>query len=101
MLVAGSKLSKHCCTMVRTDGVLGKVSDQAQGGSKPDMEYPATRFVEYIIQRHLKEQEDIQFREPTKSLVRFIRRTTPLVKSALSAQPYAQLAWCGVSMLPR
>ncbi|KND86748.1 Kinase D-interacting substrate [Tolypocladium ophioglossoides CBS 100239] len=61
-----------------------------------------------IIARLLDEREsnqwrlwgtEIKIREPAEKLVKFAIWASPIVKDAVSAQPYAALAWSGVSML--
>ncbi|KAB5569898.1 hypothetical protein GE09DRAFT_1217350 [Coniochaeta sp. 2T2.1] len=42
---------------------------------------------------------DIKIREQAEKLAKFLLWSDPIVKDALSAQPYAALAWSGVSML--
>lgn len=66
--------------------------------------------VEPIVDRLLKDREkkqwqvsilgkDIKVREHAENLVKFLLWTDPIVKGALSGQPYAALAWSGVSLL--
>jgi hypothetical protein len=43
--------------------------------------------------------KDIKIREQVERLAKFVLWSDEIVKSALSAQPYAALAWSGVSML--
>jgi hypothetical protein len=42
---------------------------------------------------------DIRIREQVERLAKFLLWSDPVVKNALSAQPYAALAWSGVSIL--
>jgi hypothetical protein len=42
--------------------------------------------------------KDIEVRKQVEKLQKFIMWSDPLVKGALSAQPYAALAWIGVSL---
>lgn len=66
--------------------------------------------VDSILKRLLDEREekqwrvalfdkDIKIREQAEKLVKFLIWSDPFVKSALSTQPYAALAWSGVSLL--
>ncbi|KAK5659096.1 hypothetical protein OQA88_1186 [Cercophora sp. LCS_1] len=43
--------------------------------------------------------KDIKIREQAEKLAKFLLWSDPIVKDALSAQPYAALAWSGVSFL--
>lgn len=67
-------------------------------------------FVKSIAEQLLKNREDrqwrvpltdedIRIREPAEKLVKFFMWTDPFVQKALSAQPHAALAWCGISLL--
>jgi hypothetical protein len=71
---------------------------------------PTPRFVESVLKQLLKDREEkqwmvslmgkpVQIREQGEKLVKFLLWTDPIVKNAVSAQPYAALAWTGVSML--
>ncbi|KAK4084589.1 uncharacterized protein Triagg1_1069 [Trichoderma aggressivum f. europaeum] len=44
-------------------------------------------------------EHDITMREQIEKLAKFLLWSDPIVKSAVSAQPYAALAWSGVSLL--
>jgi hypothetical protein len=68
------------------------------------------RSVEYIVKHLLENREkkqwrvpllgkDIKIREQAERLAKFLLWSDPIVKKALSAQPYAALAWSGVSLL--
>jgi hypothetical protein len=68
------------------------------------------RSVESILKQLLKDREEkqwmvslmgkpVKIREQGEKLVKFLLWTDPIVKNAVSAQPYAALAWTGVSML--
>ncbi|OQE19230.1 hypothetical protein PENFLA_c019G00926 [Penicillium flavigenum] len=43
--------------------------------------------------------KDVKIREQTEKLAKFLLWADPVVKSAVSTQPYAALAWAGVSLL--
>lgn len=43
--------------------------------------------------------KDVKIREQTEKLAKFLLWADPIVKSAVSTQPYAALAWAGVSLL--
>ncbi|RYP67000.1 hypothetical protein DL771_007496 [Monosporascus sp. 5C6A] len=66
--------------------------------------------VEPIVKRLLENREqkqwrvallgkDIKIREQVERLAKFLLWSDPVVKNAFSAQPYAALAWSGVSLL--
>lgn len=66
--------------------------------------------VKAIVDRLLEEREkkqwrvslpgrDIKVRDQVERLTKLLRWADPLVKDAVSAQPYAALAWSGVSLL--
>lgn len=66
--------------------------------------------VESIVKQLLEDREkkqwrvsllgkDTKIREQTERLAKFLLWSDPIVKSAVSAQPYAALAWSGVSLL--
>jgi hypothetical protein len=68
------------------------------------------RSVESIVKQLLEDREkkqwrvsllgrDIKIREQAEKLAKFLLWSDPIVKDALSAQPYAALAWSGVSLL--
>ena len=82
----------------------------SQGGTTSSADLSVPQFVEDIVQGLLKDREDkqwrisllgknIKVREQAENLVKFLLWTDPTVKGVLSAQPYAQLAWSGVSSL--
>ena len=66
--------------------------------------------IQAVIDKRLKDREESQLvirlgsysakvREMGEKVVSFILWSKDIVASALSAQPYAALAWCGVSLL--
>jgi hypothetical protein len=66
--------------------------------------------VESIVKALLEDQEkkawrvsilgkDIKIRKQAERLAKFLLWSDPIVRKALSAQPYAALAWSGVSLL--
>ena len=68
------------------------------------------RSVQSIVTRLLEDREkkqwrvsllgkDIKIREQAERLVKFLLWSDEIVSAAVSAQPYAALAWCGVSLL--
>ncbi|KAL5356421.1 hypothetical protein BJX96DRAFT_171598 [Aspergillus floccosus] len=68
------------------------------------------RSVELIVQQLLDDREkkqwrvsllgkEVKIRAQAEKLAKFLLWSDPLVKTALSTQPYAALAWCGVSLL--
>jgi hypothetical protein len=68
------------------------------------------RSVESIVNKLWEDREkkqwrvsllgkDIKIREQAERLAKFLLWSDPIVKNAVSAQPYAALAWSGVSVL--
>lgn len=68
------------------------------------------RSVELIVQQLLDDREkkqwrvsllgkEVKIRAQAEKLAKFLLWSDPLVKTALNTQPYAALAWCGVSLL--
>ncbi|KAL9601837.1 MAG: hypothetical protein Q9179_002728 [Wetmoreana sp. 5 TL-2023] len=81
-----------------------------QVGTASSADLSTPRFVKSIVKQLLKDREDkqwqvsllgkdIKIREQAEKLVKFLLWTDPIVKNAVSAQPYAALAWSGVSLL--
>lgn len=81
---------------------------QENTNSNSDLSTPLA--VESIVKRLLADREkkqwqvpflgkDVKIREQTERLAKFVLWSDEIVKSALSAQPYAALAWSGVSLL--
>src|SRR6266566_1223909 len=80
------------------------------GGDAPDADLSTPRSVESIVKKFLDDREakqwrvslldsDIKIREQAERLVKFLLWSDPIVKTAVTAQPYAALAWSGVSLL--
>jgi N-terminal domain of NWD NACHT-NTPase len=70
----------------------------------------STSEIQSVVNRLLEDREEsrwlvsffgkpVKIREQAEKLTKFLLWTDPLVKNAISAQPYAALAWSGVSML--
>ena len=81
-----------------------------RGEAGAGIDLSAPRSVEVIVKQLLEDREkkqwrvsllgrDIKLREQAERLAKFVLWSDPLVKSALSSQPYAALAWSGVSLL--
>ncbi|KAB5566911.1 hypothetical protein GE09DRAFT_1284618 [Coniochaeta sp. 2T2.1] len=81
-----------------------------QGDNAATTELSVPRSVELIVRQLLEDREkkqwrvsllgrDIKIREQAEKLAKFLLWSDPIVKDALSAQPYAALAWSGVSLL--
>ena len=79
--------------------------DAAAGANVSDREW-----VKSIANKLLKDREarqwrvplldnDIKIRTQVEKLAKFLLWSDPIVKTAVSAQPYAALAWSGVSLL--
>lgn len=75
-----------------------------------DTDLSNPRSVESLMTRLLEDREqkqwkvsllgkDVKIREQTEKLVKFLLWADPVVKNAVSTQPYAALAWAGVSLL--
>ncbi|KAJ6076838.1 hypothetical protein N7499_008819 [Penicillium canescens] len=69
-----------------------------------------SRSVEAIVKQLLNDREtkqwrvsllgkNVKIREQTERLAKFLLWSDPIIKNAVSAQPYAALAWSGVSLL--
>jgi ankyrin repeat domain-containing protein 50 len=80
------------------------------GGAVTSVDLSTPRSVESVVKQLLKDREDgqwrvsllgkdVRIREQAEKLAKFLLWTDPIVKSAISAQPYAALAWSGVSLL--
>lgn len=85
---------------------LGSLQDNAAASG--DLASP--RSVESVVNKLLENREkkqwrvtllhkDIKIREQAERLAKFLLWSDPIVKNALKSQPYAALAWSGVSLL--
>lgn len=85
---------------------LGSLQDDAAAGA----DLSTRRSVESIVNALLEDREkrqwrvsllgnDVKIREQAEKLTKFLLWTDPIVKSAVSAQPHAALAWSGVSLV--
>ncbi|SPO03478.1 uncharacterized protein DNG_06161 [Cephalotrichum gorgonifer] len=86
---------------------------QGETSAAADLDTPfleTPRSVESIVERLLENRDkkqwrisllgkEIKIREQTERLAKFFLWSDPVIKNALSAQPYAALAWSGVSLL--
>jgi hypothetical protein len=81
-----------------------------QGDPPANIDLSVPRSVESIVTQLLEDREkkqwrvsllgrDMKIREQAEKLAKFLLWSDPIVKDALSAQPYAALAWSGVSLL--
>ncbi|PON29941.1 hypothetical protein TGAM01_v201307 [Trichoderma gamsii] len=81
-----------------------------QEDPQPNSDLSTPLAVESIVKQLLADREkkqwqvpllgkDIKVREQVERLAKFVLWSDEIVKSALSAQPYAALAWSGVSMV--
>jgi hypothetical protein len=75
-----------------------------------DADLLTPRSVESIVKQLLDDREkkqwrvsllgkEVKIREQAERLAKFLLWSDPVVKNALSAQPYAALAWSGVSLV--
>ncbi|CAK7207096.1 hypothetical protein SEUCBS139899_009904, partial [Sporothrix eucalyptigena] len=81
------------------------------GMTADDVKLAVPRSIETAVQTQLERREGKQWKLPlplgktihvrkqTEKLVKFLLYFDPIVKDAVSAQPYAALAWSSVSML--
>jgi hypothetical protein len=80
------------------------------GDSTASTDLSMPRSVQLIVTQLLEVREkkqwrvsllgrDIKIRAQAEKLAKFLLWSDPIVKDALSAQPYAALAWSGVSLL--
>ena len=80
------------------------------GGGAPDADLSTPRSVESIVKKFWDNRKakqwrvslldsDIKIREQAERLVKFLLWSEPIVKTAVTAQPYAALVWSGVSLL--
>jgi hypothetical protein len=85
---------------------LASLQDDATASA----DFSNPQSVEAIVNRLLEDREekqwcvsllgkDVKIREQAEKLTKFLLWSDPIVKSAVSAQPYAALAWSGVSLL--
>lgn len=88
----------------------GKHLTSLQDNAVASADLATPRSVESTVKRLLEDRDkkqlrvsllgkDIKIREQTEKLVKFFVWVDPVVKNAVSAQPYAALAWSGVSLL--
>ena len=79
-------------------------------GGAPVADLSTPRSVESIVNKFLDDREakqwrvslldsDIKIREQAERLVKFLLWSDPIVRTAVTAQPYAALVWSGVSLL--
>ena len=79
-------------------------------GNTDSADLSTPRSVESIVKQLLEDRDekqlrvsllgkDIKIREQAERLAKFLLWSDPVVKNALSAQPYAALAWSGVTLL--
>jgi hypothetical protein len=81
-----------------------------QGDASAGGDLFTSRTVESVVNKLFEAREkkqwrvsllgnDVKIREQVERLAKFLLWSDPVVKNALSAQPYAALAWSGVSIL--
>jgi len=78
-----------------------------QGDATGSADLSTPQSVESIVSKLLKNREekqwrlgnDIKIREQAERLAKLFLLCDPIVQKAVSAQPYAALAWSGVSLL--
>jgi ankyrin repeat domain-containing protein 50 len=88
----------------------GKHLASLRGDAAASADLSTPRSVESIVNKLLEDREkkrwrvsllgkDIKVRKQVEVLTKFLLWSDPIVKAAVSAQPYAALAWSGVSLL--
>jgi ankyrin repeat domain-containing protein 50 len=81
-----------------------------QGDAVASADLSTSRSVESIVKKLSEDREqkqwrvslldhDIKIRTQVERLTKFLLWSDPIVKTAISAQPHAALAWSGVSLL--
>ncbi|KAJ5663393.1 hypothetical protein N7507_004124 [Penicillium longicatenatum] len=96
----------HDAAMKEYIGCLGSLQDD----STPGVDLSNRQSIEAIVKKLLADREqrqwrltihdhDIKVKSQVEKLLRFLAWSDPIVKSAVSAQPYAALAWSGVSLI--
>ncbi|KAH8434493.1 uncharacterized protein LDX57_012138 [Aspergillus melleus] len=81
---------------------------QGDGSAGPDLSRKSS--VETVVEKLLEDRDqkqwkitimdrDIKIRSQLEKLAKFLSWSDPVVKSAVSTQPYAALAWSGVSLI--
>ncbi|KAJ5986480.1 hypothetical protein N7451_010845 [Penicillium sp. IBT 35674x] len=91
---------------------IGRLGTLREDGIR-DVDLMNRQSIEAIVKKLLADREqgqwkvtindhDINVRSQVEKLLRFLAWSDPIVKNAVSTQPYAALAWSGVSlMIPR
>lgn len=79
---------------------------QLHGGASISNPKSVESIVKTLLEARQKKQwrvslvgQEVKIREQAEKLAKFLLWTDPIVKNALSSQPYAALAWSGVSIL--
>ena len=89
---------------------LAQRNSSVDSSDTADADLSNPRSVESMMTRLLEDREqkqwkvsllgkDVKIREQTEKLAKFLLWADPVVKNAVSTQPYAALAWAGVSLL--
>lgn len=82
--------------------VSGDTADSADLSSRQSVETVLKKLLEDREKKQLKISflsRNIKIRTQVERFTKFLQWSDPLVKGALSTQPYAALAWSGVSLL--
>jgi len=91
--------------------LAGDYNKQLPGNATAISGISDRQCIETALEKLLKDRENKQWkisfpgghklkiRKQVESLTKFLQWSDPLVKTALSTQPYAALAWSGVSLL--
>ncbi|KAJ6110055.1 hypothetical protein N7486_002290 [Penicillium sp. IBT 16267x] len=96
----------HDDAMKKYIGCLGSLQDE----SVPDVDFANRQSIEAIVKKLLAVREqgqwkltiydhDIKIRSQVEKLLKFLAWSIPIVTKAVSTQPYAALAWSGVSLI--
>ncbi|KAK4447117.1 hypothetical protein QBC34DRAFT_468419 [Podospora aff. communis PSN243] len=97
--------AQHVHSLGDSTGVAPE-EERPTGNSRPSTLQTIDLIVKKLHQDREQRQwkiplagKDIKIREQAEKLAKFLLWSDPIVKDALSAQPYAALAWSGVSFL--
>ncbi|KAF7516675.1 hypothetical protein PCG10_002003 [Penicillium crustosum] len=92
----------HLRLAQRNSSVNSADAADADLSNPRSVESTMTRLLENREQKQWKVSllgKDVKIREQTEKLAKFLLWADPVVKNAVSTQPYAALAWAGVSLL--
>jgi hypothetical protein len=82
--------------------LVGNVAPAADLSSRQSVEAVLKKLLEYREKKQWKipfPGHDIKIRTQVEGLAKFLQWSDPFIQEAVSTQPYAALAWSGVSLL--